>query len=76
MFQACDGLGEVRWKSHLGEGLWSGEDVKDFILVLVYTGLRISDVATFPARSLTVAMTLSMSRPTVEWPNNPPLSRV
>ncbi|HYW48819.1 MAG TPA: hypothetical protein VE959_38500 [Bryobacteraceae bacterium] len=47
MYRACEGLGEIRWKSHLGEGAWSGEEVKEFILVLVYTGLRISDVATF-----------------------------
>jgi hypothetical protein len=30
-----------------GEGLWTGEDVKDFIWVMVYTGLRISDVGLF-----------------------------
>jgi len=51
VYRACDSLGEVRWRSHLGEGLWSGEDVKDFILVLLYTGLRISDVATFDMQS-------------------------
>ncbi len=29
------------------KGVWTGEDTKDFIWVLVYTGLRISDVALF-----------------------------
>jgi len=51
IYGACDRLGVVRWKSHLGEGLWSGEDVKDFIWVLLHTGLRISDVATFDMQS-------------------------
>jgi integrase len=51
MYRSRDSLGEVCWKSHLGEGRWSGEDVKDFILVLLYTGLRISDVATFDMQS-------------------------
>jgi integrase len=30
-----------------GPGAWTGEDVKDFIWVMTYTGLRISDVAFF-----------------------------
>ncbi len=47
IFRACDKLGEVRWKSGLGEGSWSGEDTRDFISLLVHTGLRISDTATF-----------------------------
>ena len=47
MYEACEHLGEVRWKNNLGEGAWSGEDAKDFISLMVYTGLRISDVATF-----------------------------
>jgi len=51
MYQACDSLAEVHWKSNLGDGARSGEDVKDFILLMVYTGLRISDVATFDMQS-------------------------
>jgi hypothetical protein len=47
VYLACESLGEVRWKSRVGNGFWSGQDVKDFILVLLYAGLRISDVATF-----------------------------
>jgi site-specific recombinase XerD len=30
-----------------GHREWSGEDVKDFIYVMLYSGMRISDVATF-----------------------------
>lgn len=30
-----------------GHRAWSGEDVRDFIFLSIYTGLRISDVATF-----------------------------
>jgi integrase len=44
---ACDRMQPVKWSNSLGQGLWTGEDVKDFIFVMVYTGLRISDVATF-----------------------------
>ena len=47
MYEACEHLGELRWKNNLGDGSWSGEDAKDFISLMVYTGLRISDVATF-----------------------------
>ena len=46
IYDACDALGDP---TPLGPGHrdWSGEDVKDFIMLSVYTGLRISDVATF-----------------------------
>jgi len=44
IIRACDQLEPVVWKNQLGEGLWTGDDVKDFIWVLAYTGLRISDV--------------------------------
>jgi integrase len=47
IIRTCDLLGPVAWKNHMGEGCWTGEDVKDFIWVLAYTGLRISDVALF-----------------------------
>ncbi len=43
---ACDEIGESR-KPGPGYREWTGEDVKDFIYVLLYTGMRISDVATF-----------------------------
>ncbi len=45
--EACDGLGEVAWSNGREQGAWTGEDVKDFIWVMVYTGLRISDVGLF-----------------------------
>ena len=43
---ACDSLGGP---TAPGPGYrdWTGEDVKDFVLLSAYTGLRISDVATF-----------------------------
>jgi integrase len=47
IIQACDRLNRVTWRNGLGTGVWTGEDVKDFIWVLVYTGLRISDTALF-----------------------------
>lgn len=43
---ACDKIGGPI-PAGPGHRDWTGEDVKDFILVMVYTGLRISDVATF-----------------------------
>jgi integrase len=50
--KACDALGEIRWSSGKGEGVWSGEDAKDFIWTLTYTGLRISDVVLFNIKRL------------------------
>jgi integrase/recombinase XerD len=44
---ACDQLEPVSWSNGKRNGVWTGEDTKDFIWVLVYTGLRISDVALF-----------------------------
>jgi integrase len=49
---ACDKVGEVSWTSGMGKGVWTGEDVKDFIWVMVYTGLRISDVGLFHMKRL------------------------
>jgi integrase len=43
---ACDKIGGAR-KPGPGYREWTGEDVKDFIYVMLYTGMRISDVATF-----------------------------
>jgi hypothetical protein len=37
----------VNWLNQLGTHSWSGQDVKDFIVLSIYTGFRISDVATF-----------------------------
>jgi integrase/recombinase XerD len=44
---ACDRLQPVCWFNGKNRGVWTGEDTKDFIWVLTYTGLRISDVALF-----------------------------
>jgi len=61
MYEACEtkyGKQEVKWSRvihhHRASGeyvrynfKWTGQDLADFISVSVYTGLRISDVATF-----------------------------
>ena len=49
---ACDTLGAVTWINEQGHGAWTGEDTKDFIWTLAYTGLRISDVAFFDIKRL------------------------
>jgi len=45
VIRACDQLEPIAWSNGTSTGVWTGEDTKDFIWVLVYTGLRISDVA-------------------------------
>jgi len=52
IINACDLLGEVKWSNWQREGVWTGEDAKDFIWTLTYTGLRISDVALFNIKRL------------------------
>jgi integrase len=47
IIDACDALGTVEWKNEDGIGAWTGEDVKDLIWLMVYTGLRISDASLF-----------------------------
>lgn len=49
---ACDQLEDQRWGNRHGAGIWTGEDVKDFIWVMVHTGLRISDVVLFDIERL------------------------
>ncbi len=44
---ACDRLQPVSWFNGKSRGTWTGEDTKNFIWVLVYTGLRISDAGLF-----------------------------
>jgi hypothetical protein len=46
LFAACDKIGP-QLKQGPGYRTWGGEDVKDFIYLSIYTGLRISDAATF-----------------------------
>ena len=47
IIDACDRIPDVQWRSGIGQGVWTGEDAKDFIWVMVYTGLRISDAGFF-----------------------------
>jgi integrase len=47
IYEACDRLPETRWKNSLGGGVWCGDDVKTMIMLLCWTGLRISDSAMF-----------------------------
>lgn len=44
---ACDQLQPINWTNHVGSGSWSGDDVKTMIMLLCWTGLRISDAVTF-----------------------------
>ena len=46
IYAACDALGGPK-PAGPGHREWGGEDVRDFIMLSVFTGLRISDVATF-----------------------------
>jgi integrase len=46
IYAACDRIGAPT-RPGPGNRTWSGEDAKDFIFLSFYTGLRISDVATF-----------------------------
>jgi integrase len=49
IYEACDTLGGATPPGP-GHRSWTGEDVKDFIMLSIYTGMRISDVATFNIR--------------------------
>jgi integrase len=53
IIDACDRMPDITWRSGMGQGIWTGEDVKDFIWVMTYTGLRISDVGLFHMNRLT-----------------------
>lgn len=52
IIKACDQLEDQRWGNRWGSGVWTGEDVKDFIWTLTYTGLRIPELDS-AARTLT-----------------------
>jgi integrase len=47
IIDACDKFGTVTWSTGREQGACSGDDLKDFIWVMVYTGLRISNVGLF-----------------------------
>lgn len=44
---ACDKMPRTEWSTRDMGGVWSGEEVKDFVWMMMYTGLRISDVGLF-----------------------------
>jgi integrase len=46
IYAACDAIGGATAPGP-GHREWGGEDVKDFIMLSIYTGMRISDVSTF-----------------------------
>jgi integrase len=52
IIDACDRMPDVVWRSGIGSGKWTGEDLKDFIWTMTYTGLRISDVGLFHMKRL------------------------
>jgi site-specific recombinase XerD len=53
IYEACDKLPEIQWKNKLGTGSWGGDDVKSMIMLLCWTGLRISDAALFDMSRVT-----------------------
>jgi integrase len=52
IMRACDRLEPIAWSNDRTQGVWTGQDVKDFTWVMVYTGLRISDVGFFNVNRL------------------------
>jgi integrase/recombinase XerD len=48
---ACDDV-KVEWKNETGLGIWTGEDLKDLIWLMIYTGFRISDATFFDMKRL------------------------
>jgi integrase len=52
IIHACDDV-KVQWKNETGIGVWTGEDLKDLIWLMVYTGFRISDATFFNIKQLT-----------------------
>ena len=53
IYEACDKLPETRWNNNLGWALWRGDDVKTILILLCWTGLRISDGAMFDMSRVT-----------------------
>lgn len=48
---ACDHV-KVEWKNETGTGEWTGDDLKDLIWLMLYTGFRISDATLFSVKRL------------------------
>jgi len=53
IYEACDQLPTIPWRNQLGSGSWDGDDVKSMVMLLCWTGLRISDGATFEMSRVT-----------------------
>ncbi len=51
ILDACDKV-KVEWKNETGLGVWTGEDLKDLIWLMLYTGFRISDATLFSMKRL------------------------
>jgi integrase len=51
IINTCDDV-RVEWKNEAGDGLWTGEDLKDLIWLMIYTGYRISDATFFNIKRL------------------------
>ena len=51
IIRACDRV-KVEWKNETGTGVWTGEDLKDVIWLMAYTGYRISDATLFDSARL------------------------
>jgi len=53
IYEACDRLPIVKWSNGRASGEWTGEDIKTFIMLLAWTGMRISDGALFSMSKVT-----------------------
>jgi hypothetical protein len=53
IYEVCDSLPDMNWKNQLGDGVWGGDDVKTMIMLLCWTGLRISDAVLFDMSRVT-----------------------
>lgn len=51
ILSACEQV-KVEWKNETGIGVWTGEDLKDLIWLMLYTGFRISDATLFNMKRL------------------------
>ena len=51
ILDACDDV-KIEWKNETGLGVWTGEDLKDLIWLMLYTGFRISDATFFSIKRL------------------------
>lgn len=52
LFDACDRYQARKWRNAIAEGEVTGDGIRTFIMLLLYTGLRISDAATFSVEKL------------------------